>query len=149
MAQDSAPPPPAAATATVTKWQLGARQSCHRRAGPRPPGNASAPSGSACGGPGLHGNPDNKTPGAPKRPGKRRPPRPPAPRPAPPAPRAPRPHSQPRAPRPPRRGGGAGRAGSPGTWLLVLFRRRGVASSPRIRAGRGSEEAPAPAEFNQ
>ena len=49
----SAPPPhpshPTATTATVTKWQPGARQSCHRRAGPwRPPlapSNASAPFG--------------------------------------------------------------------------------------------------------
>ncbi|KAK2496397.1 hypothetical protein MC885_015050 [Smutsia gigantea] len=53
---------------------------------------------------------------------------------------------------------GAGRAVGEGrggpretreTWLLVLFRRRGVATNPRIRVGRGSEEAPAPAEFNQ
>lgn len=43
---------------------------------------------------------------------------------------------------------GAGRAVGEGrggpretreTWLLVLFRRRGVATSPRIRVGRGSE----------
>lgn len=43
---------------------------------------------------------------------------------------------------------GAGRAMGEGrggpretreTWLLVLFRRRGVATSPRIRVGRGSE----------
>lgn len=39
------PPPPPATTATVTKWQPGARQSCHRRAGPLPPNNASAPFG--------------------------------------------------------------------------------------------------------
>lgn len=42
-------PPPPATTATVTKWQPSARQSCHRRAGPRrpplPPNNASAPFG--------------------------------------------------------------------------------------------------------
>ncbi|KAM9586478.1 uncharacterized protein ACIGJ3_001725 [Trichechus inunguis] len=35
------------------------------------------------------------------------------------------------------------------TWLLVLVRRRGVATSPQNRVRKGSEEAPAPAEFNQ
>nr|XP_031296803.1 uncharacterized protein LOC116149407 [Camelus dromedarius] len=74
------------------------------------------------------------------RPGQPAAPRPPArPRPAArPAPRAagsPRPHPSPAS----RRQRGEGAAREPGNMALVLFRRRGVATSPRIRAGRGSE----------
>ncbi|XP_032325156.1 translation initiation factor IF-2-like isoform X1 [Camelus ferus] len=113
------------------------------------PNNASASFGLGLGRARPLKNNNNKTPRAPDplgsrqvRPGPARRARarprargpPPAPRPAPQGARA-----RTRAPRSRRpRGGGAGARGRE-TWLLVLFRRRGVATSPRIRAGRGSE----------